>query len=44
MRALLRLMHGTARRSGVRAPEGIYDRVRAAADELPGGADHIREE
>jgi anti-sigma factor RsiW len=44
MRALLRLMHGAADRAGARAPESIYDRVRAAANEHEGGADQIREE
>ena len=37
MRALLRLIHGAADRTGIRAPESIYDRVRAAANER--GAD-----
>jgi anti-sigma factor RsiW len=44
MRALLRLMHGAADRSPARAPESIYDRVRAAASEREAGADQIREE
>jgi anti-sigma factor RsiW len=44
MRALLRLMHRTGARAGVRAPETIYDRVRSAANEREPGADQIREE
>lgn len=44
LRALLRLMHGAADRSGVRAPESIYDRVRAAANEGAAGAGPPREE
>jgi hypothetical protein len=44
VRALLRLMHGAADRSGVRAPESIYDRVRAAANEGEAGAGPVREE
>jgi hypothetical protein len=44
MRALLRLMHGAADRAGARAPESIYDRVRAAANEHEVAADQIREE
>lgn len=45
IRALLRVMHAAAGRSAVRAPDSIYDRVRAANErEREGGADQIREE
>jgi hypothetical protein len=38
LRSLLRLMHSTAEQSSTRAPEGIFDRVRADAAQTSGDA------
>jgi hypothetical protein len=43
LRALLRLMHGAGERSSLRAPAGIFDRVRADAARTETEADQDHE-